>query len=135
MLAKTIKTPAEVLDLVREKKLDIVDFKFTDLPGPLQHFSIPAGELDESIFRDGIGFDGSSIRGFQAIHESDMLLVPDPTTAHVDAICRVPTLSLVCDVRDPPTRGKYWRGPREISPKGQGHPPSPRPARTPHFLP
>ena len=121
MLTKTIKTPAEVLDLVREKKLDIVDLKFTDLPGTLQHFSIPAGELDESIFRDGIGFDGSSIRGFQAIHESDMLLVPDPTTAHVDAICRVPTLSLVCDVRDPLTREKYWRDPRYIAQKAEAH--------------
>ena len=121
MLAKTIKTPAEVLDLVREKKLDIVDLKFTDLPGTLQHFSIPAGELDESIFRDGIGFDGSSIRGFQAIHESDMLLVPDPTTAHVDAICKVPTLSLVCDVRDPLTREKYWRDPRYIAQKAEAH--------------
>ncbi|HLE02923.1 MAG TPA: glutamine synthetase beta-grasp domain-containing protein, partial [Dehalococcoidia bacterium] len=121
MLTKTIKTPAEVLDLVREKKLDIVDLKFTDLPGTLQHFSIPAGELDESIFRDGIGFDGSSIRGFQAIHESDMLLVPDPTTAHVDAICKVPTLSLVCDVRDPLTREKYWRDPRYIAQKAEAH--------------
>jgi glutamine synthetase len=121
MLTKTIKTPAEVLDLVREKKLEIVDLKFTDLPGTLQHFSIPAGELDESIFRDGIGFDGSSIRGFQAIHESDMLLVPDPTTAHVDAICRVPTLSLVCDVRDPITREKYWRDPRYIAQKAEAH--------------
>ena len=121
MLTKTIKTPAEVLDLVREKKLDIVDLKFTDLPGTLQHFSIPAGELDESIFRDGIGFDGSSIRGFQAIHESDMLLVPDPTTAHVDVICRVPTLSIVCDVRDPLTREKYWRDPRYIAQKAEAH--------------
>ncbi len=121
MLTKTIKTPAEVLDLVREKKLEIVDLKFTDLPGTLQHFSIPAGELDESIFRDGIGFDGSSIRGFQAIHESDMLLVPDPATAHVDAICRVPTLSLVCDVRDPVTREKYWRDPRYIAQKAEAH--------------
>ncbi|HLE02105.1 MAG TPA: type I glutamate--ammonia ligase [Dehalococcoidia bacterium] len=101
--------------------MDIVDFKFTDLPGTLQHFSIPAGELDESIFRDGIGFDGSSIRGFQAIHESDMLLVPDPTTAHVDVICRVPTLSIVCDVRDPLTREKYWRDPRYIAQKAEAH--------------
>ncbi len=121
MLTKTIRTPAEVLDLVREKKLEIVDLKFTDLPGTLQHFSIPAGELDETIFRDGIGFDGSSIRGFQAIHESDMLLVPDPATAHVDAICRVPTLSLVCDVRDPITREKYWRDPRYIAQKAEAH--------------
>jgi len=121
MVLKTARSPAEVLDLVREKKLDIVDLKFTDLPGTLQHFSIPAGELDESTFRDGIGFDGSSIRGFQAIHESDMLLVPDPTTAHVDAICRVPTLSLVCDVRDPITREKYWRDPRYIAQKAEAH--------------
>jgi len=119
MVLKTDKSPADVLDLVREKKLDIVDFKFTDLPGTLQHFSIPAKELDESIFREGIGFDGSSIRGFQAIHESDMLLVPDPTTAQVDSICKVPTLSLLCDVRDPITREEYWRDPRYIAHKAE----------------
>src|SRR3989304_2979687 len=121
MITKTIKTPAEVLDMVREKKLDIVDFKFTDLPGTLQHFSIPAGELDESIFRDGIGFDGSSIRGFQAIHESDMLLVPDPTTAHVDAICRRPPSPGFGYARDPLTREKYWRDPRYIAQKAEAH--------------
>jgi glutamine synthetase len=121
MVLKTAKSPAEVLDLVREKKLEIVDLKFTDLPGTLQHFSVPAKELDESIFREGIGFDGSSIRGFQAIHESDMLLVPDPATAHVDAICRVPTLSLVCDVRDPVTREEYWRDPRHIAQKAEAY--------------
>ena len=68
-----------VLDLVRDRKLQVVDVKFCDLPGTWQHFSIPASALDEDVFRDGLGFDGSSIRGFQAINESDMLLLPDPT--------------------------------------------------------
>jgi glutamine synthetase len=79
--ANTIKaaTPKEVVENARKLGLKIVDFKFVDLPGTWQHFSATIGELTEEIFADGIGFDGSSIRGFQAIHESDMLLIPDPT--------------------------------------------------------
>ena len=74
----------KVLDLVRDRKLRVVDVKFCDLPGTWQHFSIPASALEEDVFREGLGFDGSSIRGFQEIQESDMILMPDSTTAYVD---------------------------------------------------
>src|SRR3954471_6445522 len=73
-----------VLDLIKQKNLQVVDVKFCDLPGTWQHFSIPASTLDEGMIQEGLGFDGSSIRGFQAIHESDMLLMPDVATAFVD---------------------------------------------------
>jgi len=115
------KTPAEVIALCRERGIQIVDLKFTDLPGTLQHFSIPAKALDEGVFREGIGFDGSSIRGFQHIHESGMLLVPDPATAFVDPIYKVPTLSIICDVRDPVTGELYWRDPRHVAQKAEAY--------------
>src|SRR5262245_17529658 len=83
---------AEVIEFSRAKGLEIVDLKFTDLPGSWQHFSIPVDQLDESVFSEGLGFDGSSIRGFMEIHESDMLLMPDPGTAVVDPSLDVPTL-------------------------------------------
>jgi glutamine synthetase len=108
-------SPQEVFELCREHDIKIVDFKFIDLPGTWQHFSIPARELTDSIFTDGIGFDGSSIRGFQKIHESDMLLVPDPRTAFVDPVLKVPTLSIICDVYDPITDAPYERDPRLIA--------------------
>jgi glutamine synthetase len=99
----------------------MVDFKFVDLPGTWQHFSIPAGELTTDLFAEGIGFDGSSIRGFQAIHESDMLLFPDPTTAIVDPACSVPTLSLVCNVRDPVSGDPYSRDPRHVAQSAEAY--------------
>ncbi|MCS7236471.1 MAG: glutamine synthetase beta-grasp domain-containing protein, partial [Armatimonadota bacterium] len=86
------RTPSDVLALIKEKDIQIVDLRFTDLPGTWQHASIPASQLDLSTFTKGVGFDGSSIRGFQAIQESDMLLVPDPNTAFVDPFLQVPTL-------------------------------------------
>ena len=89
-------TPEEVLAFAKQKGIAMVDLKFIDLPGLWQHFTIPISELDESVFTEGIGFDGSSIRGFQEIHESDMLLLPDPTTAVLDPICKAPTLSMIC---------------------------------------
>src|SRR5881392_536719 len=95
---------ATVVDVIRKARdagVQVVDLRFTDLPGTWQHFSIPLKELTEDLFKEGIGFDGSSIRGFQAIHESDMLLMPDPATAIVDPVCQVPTLSLICTVLDP----------------------------------
>jgi glutamine synthetase len=98
------KAARDVMKLVKESNLQIIDLKFNDLPGLWQHFSIPASELLEmdditrSIWVDGIGFDGSSIRGFQKIQESDMILIPDPSTAIVDPVCEVPTLSLICDI-------------------------------------
>ncbi|MDA8144433.1 MAG: glutamine synthetase beta-grasp domain-containing protein, partial [Thermaerobacter sp.] len=111
----------QVIALAKEKGLKVVDFKFIDLPGTWQHFSIPVGELSESIFKEGIGFDGSSIRGFQKIHESDMLLIPDPDTAIVDPVCKVPTLSIVCNVRDPITGEDYSRDPRFVAQKAEAY--------------
>jgi glutamine synthetase len=115
------ESPEEVIAFARDLGLKIVDFKFVDLPGTWQHFSIPTEELSESIFAEGIGFDGSSIRGFQAINESDMLLMPDPQTAVVDPVCTVPTLSIVCSVHDPVTRRPYSRDPRYVGAKAEEH--------------
>ncbi len=109
----------KVLDLVRDRRLQVVDVKFCDLPGTWQHFSIPASALDEDVFREGLGFDGSSIRGFQAINESDMLLLPDPASAFVDPVLEVPTLSLTCDISDPITLEPYTRDPRFIGFKAE----------------
>jgi len=108
-----------VLELIKEKKIQVVDVKFCDLPGAWQHFSIPAASLDESMIREGLGFDGSSIRGFQAIHESDMLLLPDVSTAFVDPVLSVPTLSLTCNIYDPLTLEPYTRDPRFVAFKAE----------------
>ena len=113
------KTPDDVRQLAREAGAKIVDLKFTDLPGVWQHFSIPAEDLNNELFEEGIGFDGSSIRGFQLIHESDMLLVPDPDTACVDPVLEVATLNLICNVLDPVTRERYSRDPRYIAQKAE----------------
>ena len=113
-------TPEEVIRFAQEKGVRMVDFKFTDVPGTWQHFSVPVRVLDESLFSEGIGFDGSSIRGFQQINESDMLLVPDPTTAIMDPFTAEPTLSLVCDVTQPGARrDPYTRDPRNIARKAE----------------
>jgi glutamine synthetase len=109
----------DVIDLVKKNKVEIVDFKFVDVPGLWQHFSIPAGELTAELFEDGIGFDGSSIRGFQSINESDMLLIPDPDTAMMDPFTEHPTLSLVCNVIDAVTREPYSRDPRYVAQKAE----------------
>jgi len=102
-------TPKDVLKLAKEKGAKIVDLRFIDLPGLWQHFSIPMSELKEDIFEEGLGFDGSSIRGFQTIDESDMLLIPDPSTAQMDPFTAVPTLDLICNVKDPVTGKPYTR--------------------------
>jgi glutamine synthetase len=113
------KTSARSHDLIKSARLVMVDLKFVDLPGTWQHFSIPVEEFSDDLFSEGIGFDGSSIRGFQQIHESDMLLVADPSTAIVDPACTVPTLSLVCNVLDPLTRQPYTRDPRHVAQKAE----------------
>ncbi|MBC7345262.1 MAG: glutamine synthetase beta-grasp domain-containing protein, partial [Clostridia bacterium] len=111
--------------LINEHNIQIVDLKFNDLPGLWQHFSIPVSELTEiddpleSIWVEGVGFDGSSIRGFQQIQESDMILIPDPATAVVDPVCSVPTLSIICDIYDPLTRKPYTRDPRYVAKKAE----------------
>src|SRR2546427_13041572 len=97
-------TAKDVLKLAKEKGAKIVDLRFIDLPGLWQHFSIPVSELSEDIFENGLGFDGSSIRGFQTIDESDMLLIPDATTAVMDPFTAVPTLGLLCNRQEPGTR-------------------------------
>lgn len=118
-------TPKDVLSIIKEKGIKIVDLKFNDLPGLWQHFSMPTSELSEmddlteSIFTQGVGFDGSSIRGFQKIQESDMILIPDPTTAVIDPVCSVPTVSMICDIYDPITKKPYTRDPRYIAKKAE----------------
>ena len=114
-----LSTPADVVKFVRDRQVKMIDFKFVDLPGIWQHYSIPAHRLDESIFEDGIGFDGSSIRGFAQIQESDMLVFPDPETAFVDPLLEVPTLNLTCTVRDPLTLEPFSRDPRYIAQKAE----------------
>ncbi|MFN2432759.1 MAG: type I glutamate--ammonia ligase [Gemmatimonadota bacterium] len=105
----------------REAGAQMVDLKFTDMPGMWQHFSFTTDELNEGLFTEGIGFDGSSIRGFQKIHESDMLLVPDATTAVMDPAMEVPTLTMICNVRDPITLEPYSRDPRWVAQKAERH--------------
>ncbi len=117
--ARTLESAKDVLSFVKSEKLAIVDLKFVDLPGMWQHFSLPAVALEEDLFGDGIGFDGSSIRGYQAIHESDMLLVGDASTAVVDPVAQIPTLSITCNVFDPISRKPYTRDPRFIAQKAE----------------
>ena len=115
------RTPAEVVRLVKDEKIEIVDVRFCDLPGLMQHFSVPAHVLEEDVFNEGFGFDGSSIRGFQSIEESDMLLFPDPNTAVVDPFRQHRTLNLNCFVRDPVTLEPYSRDPRYIAQKAEAY--------------
>jgi glutamine synthetase len=107
--------PKEVLEYAKKNGVQMVDFKFCDLPGTWQHFTTPVSELEEPIFEEGLGFDGSSIRGWKAINESDMLVVPDPTTAVMEPFSQAKTLSLICDIVDPITRESYVRDPRGIA--------------------
>jgi glutamine synthetase len=111
--------PKEVLKLAEKNNVEFVDLKFVDLPGRWQHMSVPVRELNEDFFEDGHGFDGSSVAGWQGINESDMLLIPDPTSAKVDPFIERPTLSLTCDVVDPVTREGYNRDPRGVAKRAE----------------
>ncbi len=111
----------DVLKLIKDQKIDFVDLRFIDLPGLTQHFSVPSTQLTEDSFEEGFGFDGSSIRGFQEIQESDMLLFPDPTTAVVDPFTQHSTLVLNCFVGDPVTGEDYTRDPRGIARKAEAY--------------
>jgi glutamine synthetase len=113
------KTPKDVIDLAKSSGIQIVDLRFIDLPGVWQHFSIPVDDLNLELFEEGAGFDGSSIRGYKEIHESDMLLIPDPTTAYVDPMLQIPTLDIICNIFDPVTREAYDRDPRYITQKAE----------------
>jgi glutamine synthetase len=110
-------TPKEVLTLIREKEVKAIDLRFVDFPGTWQHFTIPPHHLEESTFQDGLGFDGSSIRGWQAINESDMLVIPQAETAFIDPFFKETTLVLICSIQDPLTRQDYSRDPRFIARK------------------
>ena len=114
-------TPKDVLAFAKEKNVKMIDLKFMDLPGLWQHLSVPLDKFTEKEFQEGIGFDGSSIRGFQEINESDMILIPDPTTALIDPFCAVPTLSLICNVKDPVTGQRYSRDPRYVAQKAEDY--------------
>jgi glutamine synthetase len=116
---KTSGSIEKVFKMIKDQGVKVVDLKFTDLLGQWQHFSVTVNEFDEEIFEDGIGFDGSSIRGFQKIHESDMLLFPDPDTVFLDPFTAVPTISMICDIVDPITRESYSRDPRHIAKKAE----------------
>ena len=115
-MAKSVK---DVLEMGANVKM--VDIRFTDMPGTWQHFTIPVRRLNEELFSEGLPFDGSSIRGFQEIHESDMLLLPDTDTAFIDPVAEIPTLVITCDVYDPITIQPYARDPRYVARKAENY--------------
>jgi glutamine synthetase len=116
-----LKTPKEVVDFIQKDKVQIIDLRFMDFPGIWQHFSVPAHEIEEGTFTDGLGFDGSSIRGWQAINESDMLVKPVPETAFVDPFMTAKTLVMTCNICDPVTGADYTRDPRNIARKAEAY--------------
>ncbi len=120
-MKKNIGEIEKVMKLVKDENVKMVDFKFMDFPGLWQHFSVPVGEFTENSFEDGHGFDGSSIRGWKTIHESDMLIIPDPETAVIDPFSTFKTMSIICDVYEPLTKEKYGRCPRNIAQKAEAY--------------
>ncbi len=116
-----LKTPKDVLDLIKKEEVKVVDLRFMDFPGLWQHFSIPESELDESVFEEGLGFDGSSIRGWQAINESDMIVKPVPETAFIDPFSIAKTVVMICNICDPITGKDYSRDPRNIARKAEAY--------------
>src|SRR3989442_2903417 len=114
-----MSTPNSVLEMAKKAEARMVDVKFVDTFGTWQHFSLPISELSEESFSDGLGFDGSSIRGWKSIEASDMLAMPDPATAFIDPFCAVPTLSLTCTIAETGTREAYNRDPRGIAHRGE----------------
>jgi glutamine synthetase len=128
-------TPKDVVKMAQENKAVMANFKFLDFPGIWQHFAVPIAELKEEIFEEGLGFDGSSIRGWQAIHTSDMLIIPDPETAFMDPFMEYPTISLVCNIVDPITKEYYTRDPRYIAQKAENYLKSTKIGDTAYFGP
>src|SRR4029453_19240287 len=113
-------TPSEVVKYAQKNGAQFIDCKFIDFPGMWQHITFPIWRLSEEAFEEGFGFDGSPIRGWAAINSSDMLMLPDPTTAMMDPFLTVPTISFICSVVDPITREPYTRDPRQVA--GQDEP-------------
>src|ERR1700674_3420536 len=118
---RMVKTKKDVLGFAQDKKTAMVDLKFMDFLGLWQHFTIPLAELTEAVFDEGLGFDGSSIRGWMPIDASDMLVVPDPATAVMDPFMKDATLSLICNIVDPITKEPYSRDPRFIAQKAEAY--------------
>ncbi len=116
-MAKANSPIDQVFSFIKANGIKFIDLKFMDFPGQWQHFTVPVSQLKESSFEDGFGFDGSSIRGWKAINESDMLIIPDPETLFLDPFIEIPTLSLICDVYEPSTKEQYTRCPRNIAQK------------------
>src|ERR1700726_2540278 len=128
-------TPAEVTKFIEKQGVKLIDFKFADLLGTWQHFTTTLNEYSEDIFTDGLGFDGSSIRGWRVINASDMLVIPDPATAWIDSFNAEPTLSLICTIVDPITREPYDRDPRGVAEKAEAYLKSTGIAATAYFGP
>ncbi len=116
-----LKNSHEVLKYIKDENIRFVDVRFIDLPGVMQHFNMPVESFDQAVFDDGLMFDGSSIRGFQAIHESDMKLIPDPTTAFIDPFRSAKTLVMNFSIRDPFTDEQYSRDPRNVAAKAEAY--------------
>src|SRR6266852_7177120 len=114
-----MSTPKSVLELAKKSGAKMADIKFVDTFGTWQHFSVPISELTEEVFADGLGFDGSSIRGWKSIEASDMLAMPDPDTAFIDPFCAVPTLSLTCTIAETGTKEGYTRDPRGLAQRAE----------------
>jgi len=112
-------SPKSALDIARKNNAQMVDIKFVDTFGTWQHFSCPIRELTQEVFEEGLGFDGSSIRGWKSIEASDMLAMPDPATAFIDPFCAEPTLSLTCTIAETGTKEAYNRDPRAIAGKAE----------------
>src|SRR5256885_1597579 len=131
----TAPAAREALEWALETRAAMVDLKFCDLLGTWQHVSLPIRAFDESAFDEGLGFDGSSIRGWQGISESDMLLMPDASSAIIDPATEAPTLSLICEIADPITRGGYARDPRRVARRAEDYLRSTAIADTAYFGP
>jgi glutamine synthetase len=114
-------TPSEVVKFAKDQGARMLDLRFLDLPGLWQHLTVPISELNEDVFTEGYGFDGSSIRGWQAINASDMLVIPDARTAVLDPFMKDPTLVMICDIVDPVTKENYTRDPRNIAKKAEAY--------------
>ena len=113
------KTPSELLKAIKNQDIKMVDLRFIDIPGTAQHFTIPIKFLEENIFTEGLGFDGSSVRGFKEIHDSDMIVLPDVATAFIDPFYSEKTIALLCNIKDPLTLEDYARDPRNIAKKAE----------------
>ena len=111
----------KVIELIKDQKIQAIDLRFCDLPGLWQHFTVTPHQIDEDCFEEGFGFDGSSIRGFQQIQESDMIMLPVPETCFLDPFTEAPTLNMICNISDPVTGEPYSRDPRYIARKAENH--------------